>query len=149
MNDMCEQSYRASLVKFRNTNDVRDYVISSTNTNDAIRSMQLMFEKLGMQPGEFDLDVLRKFQTIHHITWNRAFNSKETKIKPRELKNKNLLALLKIVRWLVKTYIELDNKLGCYLLKESVNKNNFAIQNIHCSQDNYITDVVCQKDWDV
>ena len=149
MNDMCEQSYQASLVKFRNTNDVPDYVISSTNTNDAIRGMQLMFEKLGMQPDQFDIAVLRKFQTIHHITGNRAFNSKETKIKPRELKNKNLLALLTIVRWLVKTYIKLDNKLWCYLLKESVNKNNFAIQNIHCSQDNHITDVVCQKDWAV
>ena len=149
MNDMCEQRYQASLVKFRNTKDVPDFVISSTNTNDAIRGMQLMFEKLGIPPAQRNLDALRTFQSIHHLIGNRAISSKGTKIRPHDSKYKNMLALLKNVRWPVKTYVELLNKHGCYLLMESSSQNKFAIENIHCRQDNHITDVVCQRDWDV
>ena len=149
MNKQCEQRFRGSLVRFTNTKDAPEYVVSRSNTNDAMRNMLMLSRKTGIPLKKADLDLMRLFQQFYLFS-DIKIESNNTQVEPHELKYKNLLLMLKNVRWPIRTYIKLNNKYGCYFLKESRlrSKKNVVVGNVSCSQQNKITDIVCQRDWD-
>ena len=149
MNQRCEQRFQASLVAFTNTNDNADLVVSQSNVNDMVRNLLLFYRQQGLPADTLPLDVLHRFRKLNYGMGSRVWKSNNTRIEPREVKYKNLLALLMKVRWPMRTYVKLNNKPGCYFLKESQwkTKKNFIVENVSCGQDRRITDLVCQRDW--